>query len=132
MGAFVTGDDEWSTLEVASADLGAVREGFENNFAWLELLVGSEDSAAHLQLVDAFDNASGTEAVYVDRLVVPAGSSLDLNGLNLYYRVADIAGQVNTSGGALFAVAVPEPTTAVLLSLLLVIVGAGRREKSQG
>lgn len=132
----VTDDSVWSTLEAASADLGGVPSAFQNNFAWDDLLIGDGSAAGQLKLIDDYvnqigvnqfgviqlgenqsgENQSGTEAVYVDRLVVTAGSSLDLNGINLYYREADIAGQVITSGGgALYAV--PEPTTLGLLLL---------------
>ena len=117
----VTGDETWSTLEAASADRGADRASFTENFAWAELLVGNADESAQLRLVDTYENHSGTEAVYVDRLIVAAGSSLDLNGLRIYYREAEIAGQIIMSGGALLAV-VPEPTTFTLVSMMLVSV----------
>lgn len=124
----VTGGEMWSTLEVASADLGTDIAGFEENFAWAELLIGSADESAQLRLVDNFENHSGTEAVYVDRLIVAAGSSLDLNGLNLYYREAEIAGQIITSGGALLA-AVPEPSTFAIMSMMLASLAACRRRE---
>ena len=46
------------------------------------------------QLVDQSQNTtSGTpEALYVNSLVVPAGTTLDLNGLHLYARAAQIDG----------------------------------------
>ena len=117
----VTGDETWSTLEAASADLGADRASFTENSVWAELLVGNAGESAQLRLVDTFENHPGTEAVYVDRLIVAAGSSLDLNGLRIYYREAEIAGQVIMSGGELFAV-VPEPSTFTLVSMMLVSV----------
>ncbi len=122
----VTGGETWSTLEVASADLGANSAGFEGNFAWDDLLVGSETEAGQLQLVDTAENHADAEAVYIDRLIVAAGSSLDLNGLNLYYREAEIAGQIITSGGALLA-AVPEPSTVMLLTMMLASIAVCRQ-----
>ncbi len=125
----VTGDERWSTLEAASIDLGANSAGFEGNFAWAKLIVGNADVTAQLRLVDTYENHLGTEALYVDRLIVAAGSSLDLNGLNIYYREAEIAGQVITSGGSLLA-AVPEPTTFTLMLSMLASVIVFRRRPS--
>ena len=105
-----------STFEVASLDLGNVPVGFRRNFALDALHVGG-DAPAMLNLVDLVDNQKNglaNEAVYVDTLVVTAGSTLDLGGLNLYYRNAVIDGNVIASaGGNLFA-AVPEPTAIAL------------------
>jgi len=126
----VTGGETWSTLEAASADLGADSAGFAENFAWGNLLIGNETEVAQLRLVDTFDNQSGTEAVYVDRLIVAAGSTLDLNGLNLYYREAAIAGQVTMSGGALLAV-VPEPTTITFVSMMLASLAVCRQRSEE-
>ena len=36
-------------------------------------------------LMDAFDNQAGLEALYVDTLVLGAGSTLYLNGANIYF-----------------------------------------------
>ncbi len=51
---------------------------------------------AHVELQDAFDNAPGdtSEALYVNSLVVPAGTTLDLGGLALYTRAAVVQGSV--------------------------------------
>jgi RHS repeat-associated protein len=79
-------------LEVMGRDLGAVSNGFNRNFAHgtLQLDFG------YVKLVDAADNRAGpgAEALYVDTLIVPAGSTLDLNQLKLYARVTQIAGAV--------------------------------------
>ncbi len=127
----VTSGDTWSTLEAASNDLGQRNEGFENNFGWAELLIGGNADVGQLRLVDLFDNqpGSGAEAIYVDRLVVEAGSTLDLGGLNLYYREANIAGQVILSGGSLL-VAVPEPPTVWLTFFAVVALGLRKRDRS--
>ena len=80
-------------LEVMSADLGAVQAGFSNNFAYNILKLAAND---YVQLVDDSNNSghSGPEALYVDAMLVPAGSTLDLNGLHLYARTAVVAGTV--------------------------------------
>jgi hypothetical protein len=83
---------EPSPLEVMGQDLGAVAAGFRRNFAYDRLQLQS----AHVRLEDTADNASGAtaEALYINTLIVPAGSTLDLNGIALYARTAQIAGTV--------------------------------------
>src|ERR1700733_3057433 len=91
-----------------SEDLGATAAGFSQNFAYGTLI---EETGDYVQLVDDSHNTSSTspEAVYVNALVVSAGSTLNLNGLNLYARAAEINGtiangtvsQLPTGGGSL-------------------------------
>jgi len=78
-------------LETMSQDLGSVNAGFFHNFAYGTLALANN---TYLKLVDQSINApgSGNEAAYVNSLVVPAGTTLDLNGLRLYARAAQIAG----------------------------------------
>ena len=65
--------------------------------------------------------------MYVERLVISAGSMLDLNGLNLYYREAEIAGQLIASGGTLITVPVPEPASfGLLVAMFMCSVGCHR------
>jgi hypothetical protein len=81
-------------LEAMSADLGAVQSGFNNNFAYGILSLANN---TYVKLVDLSDNAAGAgaEAVYVKKLVVPGGHTLDLNGLHLYVRDASqVAGTI--------------------------------------
>jgi RHS repeat-associated protein len=80
-------------LEAMSEDLGAVGPGFVDNFAYWELRL---DNNNFVQVVDVSDNAAGTdpEAIYAHKLVVHAGSTLDLNGLNVYARTFRIDGAV--------------------------------------
>ena len=56
-------------------------------------------------MVDQFHNSpgSGDEAVYVNSLVVPSGTTLDLNGLHLYVRAAQIKGSI--AGGSVSTLA---------------------------
>jgi hypothetical protein len=79
-------------LEVMSRDLGTVAAGYSRNFAYGSLQL----SGAYVRLVDQSDNVAGAgaEAVYVDTLVVPAGSTLDLNGFKVYSRATSIQGTV--------------------------------------
>ena len=85
-------------IEVMGQDLGNVSAGFNNNFAYASLSLSSND---YVRLVDLQKNRSSSEAeaLYVNTLVVPSGATLDLNGLNLYYRVGQISGTV-TAGSA--------------------------------
>ncbi|HVX11301.1 MAG TPA: MBG domain-containing protein [Pirellulales bacterium] len=80
-------------LEAMSQDLGAVAAGFINNFAYGTLAVAPN---GYVRLVDRSVNSGGghPEAVYANEVVVPAGATLDLNGLHLYTGTADIAGTV--------------------------------------
>jgi hypothetical protein len=80
-------------LEAMSADLGAVQSAFDSNFAIGTLSLAN---TTYARLVDLADNSAGAgnEAVYVKKLSVPAGTTLDLNGLNLYVRASTIAGTV--------------------------------------
>lgn len=80
-------------IEVMSRNLGAVAAGFKNNFAFGAIVLGNN---TRLQLVDLARNttASTPEAVYANAIVVPATSTLDLNGLKLYARGVQVAGTV--------------------------------------
>ncbi len=80
-------------LEAMSADLGPEAAGFQNNFDYGTI---SLTNNTYVQLVDQTHNSSGTgaETVYADSIVVPAGTTLDLNGLNLYTHSEQINGTV--------------------------------------
>jgi hypothetical protein len=108
--------------EVAGEDLGAVLAGYEENFVLGTLEIG-RTTVGQLRLVNLNDNqldSSLAEALYVDTLIVGSGSELDLNGLNLYCRVAQIAdGAVILNGTPTI---VPEPTTLALLGTAGILV----------
>ena len=93
-------------LEVMGQDLGSDAKGFTNNFAYGTLELGASTT---LQLVDLSRNTSSTspEALYVDSLLVPAGSTLDLNGLPLYARTVEVEGTV--TGGSITQLATGGP-----------------------
>ena len=77
------------SIEMRGIDMGAISEGFIENLALDQLIL---HDSAKLHLVDAEDNgnragAGGTaEALYVNTLTINAGSTLDLNGLHLYFK----------------------------------------------
>ncbi len=114
---FKGGPSALDPLEVAGQDYGAAANGWFDNFAVHDLLVGGEGVVGRVQLVNTFDNRpawTGIEALYVDDLLLGPGSYLDLNGLNLYYKsYSNSGGTVALNGGHL--VAIPEPGTAGLL-----------------
>ena len=102
---FEGGEDYVATLEVAGEDRGIGYGGFFENFAFDTLQIGGDEGAAHLQLVDLFDNQpdwEGSEALYVKELILGEGSTLDLNGLSLYSLNVYLDGTVDWNGGTIF------------------------------
>ncbi|MBN1553165.1 MAG: PEP-CTERM sorting domain-containing protein [Phycisphaerae bacterium] len=116
-----------AVFEVAGEDRGVGYAGFFENFALDTLQIGSDEDDAYLQLIDEFNNQldwDGDEVLYVENLILAEGSTLDLNGLNLYCLNCTIEGTLISGGGTLYADGViveaminPEPTTAGLLIL---------------
>ncbi|MFH1417701.1 MAG: hypothetical protein ABII12_05370 [Planctomycetota bacterium] len=88
---FEGGTGQTEDLEVACEDKDTVMAGYDNNFSLGKLTVGGAD-VGDVRLVDNIDNGNrggvggAAEALYVDSLVLNAGSVLDLNGLHLYWR----------------------------------------------
>jgi T5SS/PEP-CTERM-associated repeat protein len=88
---FEGGSGQSNDLEVACKNEGAVRAGYDDNFALRKLTVGGADTSI-VRLVDHADNGNhgggggDDEALYVEQLVLRAGSVLDLNDLHLYYQ----------------------------------------------
>ena len=80
-------------VEAMSQDFGPVSTGFVNNFVYGTLALAN---STYVRLVDLSDNATGVgaEALYAHSVIVPAGSTLDLNGLRVYTRAAQINGTV--------------------------------------
>jgi hypothetical protein len=106
--SFEGGADLTATTEIASTDLGPEETGFANNFALGTLRVGTLETPAHLMLVDNRDNGNrggvggDAEALYVDRIFLSAGSTLDLNGLHVYYHyLCNDGGTIELNGGTL-------------------------------
>ncbi len=123
------GPSRFTTLEVGGEDFGDVSAGYTENFALDTLQVGSK-RAANLRLVDLVDNQleyDGAEALYVDHLHVSPGSILDLGGLSLYYRSANILGEILDGTAKSILSTVPEPGSLSLLLTGLLICGRRRR-----
>ncbi len=81
-------------FEVMSRDLGNESAGFtSSNFAFGSVTLASK---TFLQLVDQSDNSPEAlpEALYVDSLVIPATSTLDLNGFHVYTRSLQQVGTI--------------------------------------
>lgn len=80
-----------ASLEAMSADLGAKSTGFSGNFTFNMLGI-----TGNVTLVNLSDNStgSGAEAVYANSLTVYEGGTLNLNGLHLYTRSAQLTGTV--------------------------------------
>ncbi|MDZ4852367.1 MAG: hypothetical protein SGI77_24025 [Pirellulaceae bacterium] len=84
-------------FEAMSGDKGNVSVGFDQNLAFYSLALANN---TYVKLVDSSNNApgSGAEAVYTSNLVIPTGTTLDLNGFHVYARIANINGIV--TGGS--------------------------------
>jgi RHS repeat-associated protein len=80
-------------LEAMSQDLGADPAGLRGNFSYGTLALYNN---TYVKLVDQSNNSpgAGAEAVYAGNVIVPAGTTLDLNGLKVYARTAEVAGTV--------------------------------------
>lgn len=116
---FEAGTESWSTLESGSADQGPDPAALTETFALATLQIGGGD-VGRLRLTDRHDNQGDgdqpPEALYVENLILAAGSYLDLGGLNLYYvNLIDQGGTIAYKGGSL--VQVPEPAAVSLLAL---------------
>jgi hypothetical protein len=74
-------------------DIGGIDMGTADNFAYGTIALSG---GTYVKLVDESDNTPGSapEAVYASKLVVPAGTTLDLNGLNLYAETLDVDGTI--------------------------------------
>jgi len=86
-------------LEAMARDMGAVNAGFSSgNFAFGSLVLANN---AYVKVTDLADNSvgSGPEVIYANSLTVPGGATLDLGGVHLYVRAAEILGIV--TGGAI-------------------------------
>ena len=91
-------------FEVAGADFGTAPNGFSDNFELRDLVIGPNNITS-VQLIDSYDNRpdwEGSEALYVSNLSIGNGSTLDLNGFNLYYiDFTDLGGNILLNGGSL-------------------------------
>ncbi|MBN2584969.1 MAG: hypothetical protein JXL80_18035 [Planctomycetes bacterium] len=109
---FEGGDQVVDTYEVAGKALAAAGEN--PNFILGALTIGGT-KVGRVRLVDEFDNQpgwTGTEVLYVRRLTVGAGSTLDLGGLTLYCDEMDIDPEATIEGGAPIIPGSPSATAA--------------------
>jgi YD repeat-containing protein len=90
-------------LEVMGRELSDDPAGFSRNFVYGTLELSNN---TYLKLVDLSDNAAGTdpEALYINSLIVADGATLDLNGLHLYTRAAQISGTSTIIGGSIIQI----------------------------
>ncbi len=95
---FDGGNGRTEPFEAAGEDRGAFSRGYVDNFAFGAVRVGP--TRILLRLEDLHDSSPGAEAVYVNTLVLDAGTTLNLNGLNLYYRtLIDNGATIVPNGG---------------------------------
>ncbi len=82
------------SFELAGEDFGAGSEGTTNNFAMGTIDVSS---GTILQLIDEHVNGAtgAAEALYLDELILRAGSQIVLNDVNVYYNTFDNQGTDN-------------------------------------
>ena len=111
---FEGGSEDVDPFEVAAEDMGAVIDGWLDNFALGSLTLGGTD-IGQLTLRDNFDNQTdwaGDEALYVHNLNIGAGSYLHLNGYNLYYfnGLIDPGATIVYNGGSLTQIFLPGDT----------------------
>ena len=115
---FEGGPTPTDTFEVAGRDLGPATLGLMENFALHTLQVGGAQ-IGKLELVDLLDNQpgwTGTEALYVEHLILGSGSTLDVGSVNVYYGTfTDEGGTLLSAGGLVQPI--PEPTAIGLLIL---------------
>jgi hypothetical protein len=133
------------TLEVAGIDLGLAGPGWTDNFVLGTLEIGSSDT--YVRLVDGFDNSAqclglyceiwDREALYVVDLILDSGTTLDLDGFNLYVlnSFTDNGGTI-LNGSVTLAAVVPLPPSVYLFIVgligLSVIARRGRRRRHGG
>jgi hypothetical protein len=77
-------------LEALSQDLGTDSTAFNRNYAYGTLALANNHM--YVKLIDS--SGSGSKVLYANSLIVPQNATLDLNGLKLYTRAEQVAGQI--------------------------------------
>ena len=90
------------SLEVGGKDLGAVANGFNNNFSLGNLSIMGDKT--YVFLIDSIDNGhrASAEALYAPFLSVYPGSTLNLNRIHLYTYLEGEVHRVVTGEGDMF------------------------------
>jgi hypothetical protein len=98
----MSGAGPQQSLEVGGRDYGLSATGFSNNFSLPSLTLTG--AGTYVYLADTIDNGhrASPEALYVDSLSVPAGTTLHLKGLHLYTYLNSSIHQVRAGEGHLF------------------------------
>jgi len=80
-------------LEVMGQDFGTSQVGFIHNFSYGSVVLANN---TYVKLIDQYHNSSGSgpEALYANSLVVPAGTTLNLNGFHVYVRAFQSGGTI--------------------------------------
>jgi len=89
------GAPQW--IELMDRDLGFTPAGFAGAYGYRAIDL---NGGAYLKLQDAADNATGAEALYIDTLTVPGGTTIDVTGQHIYVRTANLWGTVVGDAGA--------------------------------
>jgi len=123
-------------FEVSGRDVGSDAAGLADNFALGTLRLTGDAGVGQIMLVDACDNQvgwDGSEALYVESLILGPGASLDLNGLNVYYGAAsiDAGATVDLNGGQLRAIPEPGSVGILIAGGLLTTVRRRRRRRAR-
>lgn len=119
------------TFEVCFADRGSDPAAWADNAIRALILGGS--NPADIQLIDWYDNqgdGSDNDVLYVRNLVLRAGSTLDLNGIDVYYNTLSVdptATIVNNDGALLQQLEIPEPATLAMGLFGLTLLARRRR-----
>lgn len=104
---FKGGPDLTASMEIGGRDYGAEQAGFLGNFALAKLQVGDPNGTtpANVMLMDDQDNGnsgSGPEVLYVRKIVITEGSTLNLNGHKVYCQILNNeGGTIELNGGVI-------------------------------
>ena len=110
----------FSTLEVAGYDEGDDVVGFVDNYSLAELIVGQTSSNTVVKLVDNFDNATGTEVLYVEDITIALGSTLDIGSIDIYALSINDVTRISGTGTVTIVPpggGIPEPASVAMLAL---------------